>query len=138
MLMDLPQEGNQHSIQPVAVPGKLEITWKAQVESLNQTDGAAAGTFFTEDCFLMVGPKRFHGREDLVRRWLSVYLKVVADVRVIPLHFAELGDVILEQGVYSYQAGETRRGVYSQTWTRLQDGSWKIRSMLASGISGYQ
>jgi ketosteroid isomerase-like protein len=135
--VELPADASRTATDTVAVPPDLEATWTAQVQSLNQSDGELAGSFFSEEAFVMVGPKRFQGREDLIQRWLSVYLKVVEDVQVQPSSFLHLGVAIVEQGVYSYHAGETRRGVYSQTWVKDADGKWKIRSMLGSGISGY-
>lgn len=135
--MELPTDASRTTAHAVAAPPDLEATWTAHVKSLNQSDGELAGSFFSEDVFVMVGPKTFRGREDLVRRWLSVYLKVVEDVQVRPSSFFHLGAAIVEQGVYSYHAGETRRGVYSQTWVKDVDGTWRIRSMLGSGISGY-
>ena len=86
--------------------------------------------------YVMVGPMKFHGRDDLVKRLLAVYLRAVEDVKVTPLTLAVLGEIIVEQGPYSYEAGETRRGVYSQTWVKQQDGSWKIQTMLVVGVSG--
>ena len=125
-----------------AIPEDLQRTYGAFAAALIEGDAETAIEFYAEDAVVLVDHEHvYRGRAAILDGFLRGYLEDASGAEEdgsgteIGVDRVVVGeDVVTLAGRYANQAGAA--GVYSNTWQRQADGSWKLAaSVLTFGSS---
>jgi ketosteroid isomerase-like protein len=113
------------------LPAELGTAHAGLLRAWQGKDPLALRPYYAEDAIVVTRSDRFQGWAALHAHWLTPLLPQLSGYMAMPNSFKRMGDVIHEQGRYSYfvvEAGRERevQGVYAHEWKQQDNGHWRI------------
>ena len=91
---------------------------------------------YANDALVITPQGEYRGEAAIRSQWIPTALQMMSNFDATPEYFTVSGDAIAEVGRYSFRMGspdqEPRNvaGVYTHTWRRQSDGTWRITRAL--------
>lgn len=133
----LPQlaQAQQHAAHAGAppLPAAVAAANDAYLAAWNGTDPAAVLAFYTPTAVVVQNGTRL-AREELLERWIAPTVGRVTQLQGETQDVIADGNRVVTSGSFRYRsvppdgAPSTLHGVYTHTWERQRDRSWKLRS----------
>lgn len=113
------------------LPPELSTAHSGLLRAWQGKDALALRPYFAADAVVVTRTDRFEGWAALHTGWLTPLLPQLSGFMAMPSSFKRVGDVIQEQGRYSYYVVEDGRerqveGVYAHEWKQQDSGQWKV------------
>lgn len=113
-------------------PADLIAAQQDYLAAWNGSDADAAAAYFADDATAIVGDETYTGIAAIRDEWIAENIVAVGDLEATPESITRNGDEIVEEGTYSHTVTmpegdvESMTGRYSVTWSRSDDGAWRI------------
>jgi ketosteroid isomerase-like protein len=130
------QSAARASAQP---PAALVAAADAYVAAWNGTDPAAVLSFFAADGVVLINGNKLT-RGELLERWIGPNVAQATGLQSETHDQIVDRNRVVQSGRYWFravapgQASQMVYGIYSNTWERQRDGSWKIRSSTLANV----
>jgi len=117
---------------PTAMLDSVNRTGAAFIAAWSGDDPDAVAAFFAENAVVIVqGGRIFRGHNEILDGYIRPLVRRISEVRPIVAEVTAGDGVVVFAGQYSARftpPGEVLSAMFSNTWERQSDGSWKIRT----------
>lgn len=137
-----PEPAAEPTVAPAAAPAAAQVTLPTEIATVHPTlirawqgtDVAVFQPLFADSAVVVTPDARYTGWTEIRTGWIEPSLPGMSAFVATPTAFTREGDVIVETGTYSFNMKQdtgvqAMKGTYTQRWSRMPDGSWRITSV---------
>lgn len=122
------------AVATVTIPTEIATIHPAYVTAWQGTDPAALRVYFGDDAVVVTPSGQYTGWSNIQTGWINTAMPTMKNYTLIPATFTRDGDVIVENGDFSYVMNHdgtamTMKNGYTYRWKLQPDNTWRIVSV---------